>query len=211
MSNRKPVKQIKNKNLNYDQYRILSVCYNLLYVNREQLQRILGIKNKRTINKKLQHLNEYFDIYKYGSYVYRLNAKGRDILGVKPHKGDTNIEHTLLRNEAWIYYGCPDNWQIERPLEYTYDREKHTIIPDAIFSKGSTPIFVEIDRTMSMKKNMEKLEHYKRVIHIYQKQSNLTPEVVFITESDFRKQRLLDVAKEQGMSSVKAFTIDDIK
>ena len=87
MSNRKPVKQIKNKNLNYDQYRILSVCYNLLYVNRERLQRILGIKNKRTINKKLQHLNEYFDIYKYGSYVYRLNAKGRDILGVKPHKG----------------------------------------------------------------------------------------------------------------------------
>ena len=32
----------------------------------------------------------------------------------------------------------PDNWQIERPLEYTYDREKHTIIPDAVFSKGST-------------------------------------------------------------------------
>lgn len=62
-----------------------------------------------------------------------------------------------------------------------------------------------------MKKNVEKLEHYKRVIHIYQNQNNLTPEVVFITESDFRKQRLLDVAKEQGMSSVKAFTIDDIK
>ena len=53
-------------------------------------------------------------------------------------QGDTNIEHTLLRNEAWIYYGRPDNWQIERPLEYTYDREKHTIIPDAVFSKGST-------------------------------------------------------------------------
>ena len=38
-------------------------------------------------------------------------------------QGDTNIEHTLLRNEAWIYYGRPDNWQIERPLEYTYDRK----------------------------------------------------------------------------------------
>ena len=66
-------------------------------------------------------------------------------------QGDTNIEHTLLRNEAWIYYGrliigkSNVHWNIPTI-------EKHTIIPDAVFSKGSTPIFVEIDRTMSMKR-----------------------------------------------------------
>lgn len=66
-----------------------------------------------------------------------------------------------MRNEAWLYLFCPDDWQIETPIRYKIDDKKKTIIPDVKFRDEEGILnAVEIDRTQMMNINSEKMKRY---------------------------------------------------
>ena len=67
-----------------------------------------------------------------------------------------------MRNEAWLYLFCPDDWQIEAPIRYKVNDKKKTIIPDVKFrDEEGTLNAVEIDRTQMMNVNAEKMSRYR--------------------------------------------------
>ena len=62
-----------------------------------------------------------------------------------------------MRNEAWLYLFCPDDWQIEAPIRYKVNDRKKTIISDVKFRDDDGILnAVEIDRKQTMNINAEK-------------------------------------------------------
>lgn len=133
-------------------------------------------------------------------HVYYLNKKGLALLGIdaKERKKKHQLEHILLRNEAWMWLDFPD-WKTEQVITLRYQGEEKTIIPDAFFTKDNVPHFVEIDRLQHMKVNEKKIQYYAYLTKIYQKQQNKVPILLFFTISDCREKKLESEAMKYGV------------
>ena len=86
-----------------------------------------------------------------------------------------------MRNEAWLYLFCPEDWQIEAPIRYKIHDKKKTIIPDVKY-RDSDGILnaVEIDRTQMMNVNSEKMNRYGEFTVYYKTNTGKVPIIHFL-------------------------------
>ncbi|OUB17880.1 hypothetical protein CN980_09685 [Bacillus cereus] len=183
------------------QIEILSSLNKLEFASRRQLQAIHCLGSIRNANRVLKNLRQYCHVTSHNrEYVYYLNKKGMALLGIqaKERKKKHQLEHILLRNEAWMWLDFPD-WKTEQVVTLRYQGEEKTIVPDAFFIKDNVPHFVEIDRLQHMKENEKKIQYYAYLTKIYQKQQNKVPILLFFTISDCREKKLESEAIKYGV------------
>ncbi|PGA48032.1 hypothetical protein COL84_29915, partial [Bacillus pseudomycoides] len=88
-----------------------------------------------------------------------------------------------------MWLGFPE-WKTEQVIQFRYQNEEKTIVPDAYYVVDKVPHFVEIDRLQHMKVNEEKIKHYALIAKIYKKQRDIMPNILFFTISDYREKKL---------------------
>ncbi|EJR95206.1 MULTISPECIES: replication-relaxation family protein [Bacillus] len=174
------------------QIEILSSLNKLEFASRRQLQAIHALGSIRNANRILKDLREYCHVTSHNrEYVYYLNKKGCALLGLEPdeRKKKHQLEHILLRNEAWMWLDFPD-WKTEQVIKFRYQNEEKIIVPDAYYLIDQVPHFVEIDRLQHMKNNEEKIQYYSLIAKLYKKQKDIVPNILFFTISDYREKKL---------------------
>ena len=94
-----------------------------------------------------------------------------------------------MRNEAWLYLFCPEDWQIEAPIRYKIHDKKKTIIPDVKY-RDSDGILnaVEIDRTQMMNVNSEKMNRYGEFTVYYKTNTAESPYYSLFTLTAYRQK-----------------------
>lgn len=143
------------------------------------------IKHLRGIHDLKSYRNACFILKKIEPYVnttffnkekvYYLNKDGRSLIGsTKEVKRNQNIEHTLLKNDVYLYLNCPIDWQAEVVLEYAVEEPnaygiiikgmsvltKNKMVADAMYKRNGYTHIVEIDNTRHMQDNHKKIKSY---------------------------------------------------
>jgi hypothetical protein len=168
--------------------------------NRKQLQRICKLGKIRNANRILKDMADdgLLIVARSMENLYRLSKKGRQLIGSDDPGNrltDGNIQHTLMRNDAYIFFNMPSTWEKEKRTKIKTDKEI-LLIPDAYFNAGGTHYFIEADRTQSMEKNKEKLQHYYHLQNIFRLKKEPIPKIYFITTTEARSKRLQALVKE---------------
>ncbi|MGR5989218.1 replication-relaxation family protein [Bacillus paranthracis] len=190
---------------------ILSSLSKLDFASRRQLQAIHCLGSIRNANRILKDLRAYCHVTAHNrEYIYYLNKKGMALLGIqtKERKKKHQLEHILLRNEAWMWLDFP-NWKTEQVITLRYQGEEKTIVPDAFFMKDNVPHFVEVDRLQHMKVNETKIQYYAYLTNIYQKQQQIKPIIIFCTISDCREKQLMNYALKHNVY-VQTYLLQDV-
>lgn len=176
------------------QMMILTSIRKLKFATRRHLMAIHDLGGIRNANRILKDLSTFVNstVYK-KEYVYYLNKKGRALFDDTEKIAPTiRLAHSLMRNEAWLYLFCPDDWQIETPIRYKIDDKKKTIIPDVKFRDEEGILnAVEIDRTQMMNINSEKMKRYGEFTTYYKNKYNgKVPIIHFFTVTEHRQKTL---------------------
>jgi hypothetical protein len=124
--------------------------------------------------------------------VYYLSKTGAELIGVKPIKKSSQIEHVLLRTEAWMILDFPQ-WYMEHPFELTIKGKVKKMIPDAHYFKD-TLYCVEIDNQQRLIRNKEKLEMYGELNKLYERDEHKKIVVQFFTRCRSRKSKIEEIA-----------------
>lgn len=155
-------------------------------------------------------MKDYVHVKRLSENVYYLNKKGREMIGSdqKTLSVTAQIEHILMRNELRIYLK-PKGCQIEQPIKNS--KGEILIKPDALFQFNQW-VFVEIDNTQKMIENKRKIERYGKIqkSNILKHAMGYFPQLIFLTQSEYRKARLSQTCKENNLQH-KIYLINDIK
>jgi hypothetical protein len=168
------------------------------------------LRSYRNACRVVQQLEDYTHqtFYDREKVIY-LNKEGRKLVASsKEVKKSPLLEHILLRNEAYLYFGCPSDWKTEYSLE-TKPQEpdptsldvkingggyklinKKKVVADAVFTREWYLNIVEIDNTRNMIDNKRKIELYREVMKDLK-----VPKLWFFTTTDDRKRKLLEWMK----------------
>ena len=193
------------------QIEILSSLIKLEFATRRQLQAIHNLGSIRNANRILKDLRSYVHVtFHNREHVYYLNKKGLALLGLngKEKKKKHQLEHILLRNEAWMWLDFPD-WKSEQLVKFSYKGEEKLIVPDAYYIRDRIPHFVEIDRLQHMKENEQKLQAYSLITKLYKEKQNITPVILFFTISDYREHKLESYAVKYNVY-LRTFLMKDV-
>jgi len=179
------------------------------FLSTSQMQKIHDLGSYRNACRVLKNLSEYMNIKRLTENVYYLNRKGREYIGSdqKSLTANMQISHILMRNEMLIYMK-PKRWQIEQPV--IDGNGKVLVKPDALFEMEKW-MFIEIDNTQQLIVNKRKIEKYAEI-----KRSNILhnslgyfPQLIFLTKSDKRKERLVKMCREHQVRHM-VYLLDDI-
>ncbi|TXR66524.1 hypothetical protein DN400_28970 [Bacillus sp. AR8-1] len=180
------------------QMTILTSIRKLKFATRRHLMAVHDMGGIRNANRILKDLSPYVNNAVYQKeYVYYLNKKGRELFDdTEKIVPNSRLAHSLMRNEAWLYLFCPDDWQIETTIRYKVDDKKKTIIPDVKFrDEEGTLNAVEIDRTQMMIVNAEKMSRYREFSLYYKNKYNgKVPLIHFFTMTEYRQKKLEQLA-----------------
>lgn len=175
------------------------------------LQHIHDLKSYRNACRVVKQLDSFihetfFDKEK----VVYLNKAGREMIGsTKEVKRNSLMEHTLLCNEAYLYFNCPIDWKTEQRIESkeavpTFGIQfmglspaKKRIISDASFSRNGYLHLIEIDNTRSMNDNRKKIEAYSQVLQDIRKSA--APILCIFTTNLERKRKFELWLKEKNI------------
>lgn len=172
-----------------------------------QLRLIHELKNYRYACHVISHLKQYLHTTFFNrEKVFYLNKNGRYLIDSQREITKTSqIEHYLLRNEAYIFYRFPFDWEMEKVIEFEVEENKSVhgiitnlktiakkkIVADAYFTRNGYTHIVEIDNTRDMKDNRQKVINYSEVL----KNANMTKLELFTTTSN-RKNKFEAWLKE---------------
>lgn len=150
-----------------------------------------------------------------------MNKKGRNFIASESPEFEVSSQtiHSLLRNEVYIHFQCPQNWKNEYALEVNvkprkaFDiavqgvsiSSKRKIISDAVFKRNGYFHIIEVDNTQDMRANKKKIETYKEILPAYKDE---TPILYFFTKTESRKKKLQEWLK--GIHH-KVFTFEEIR
>lgn len=154
--------------------------------------------------------------------VIYLNRDGRNLIGSDNEINRAKqMTHTLLRNEVYIYYSCPMDWQNEYTLETQLKprtnldihlggnlkmSDKIRVVPDAVFKRNGYVYFIEVDNTRDMRDNKKKIERYAEILPLIRKDFKESPVVCFFTLSEDRKRKFQELLKGKSIRhEVKTF------
>ena len=175
---------------------ILNTLNRLRFATREQIQKIHTLGSNRNALKVLREMNTFMNVQNHnGKNVYYLNKEGREWIGSDHEvKWNNQAEHYLMRNDLYIYYGCPKSWEVEKKVTFkpTIGEEKY-IVPDARFFEAARWHFVEVDRSQSMSVNKKKLATYAELSFLMECSYENKPEIIFYTLKESRQQYLKNI------------------
>jgi hypothetical protein len=157
----------------------------------------------------LKNLESFTSHFRDIENIYYLNKKGRELLGSEKVVTKTlQYQHTLMRNDIYIYFGCPKNWH----NEWVVPTPEFKIVPDATFEAKGVVHFLEVDHMQKMKENYAKIDKYKRFKdkELWQKGNNGTfPVLVFYTTKDSRQHQLKEYCKLKELNCL-VYTKEDL-
>lgn len=175
------------------------------FATRSQLQVLHSLGTDRNAIRVLKEMGEYVHIKRVTENIYYLNQLGREVIGSEREvKWNNQIDHHLLRNDMYIYFGSPQDWKSEQPVTFKHPvkdgiktlYKDMTIVPDATFSKDGVFYFLEVDRTQSMSENKKKIQQYKLLSPAIEQQFQSKPILVFYTTTIHRKEILTKECQE---------------
>jgi SOS-response transcriptional repressor LexA len=191
------------------QMAILSSLNKLDFLTRSQIQRLHNLGSDRNACRVLANMKEYLNSFRLDENVFYLNKKGRELVGsTKKLSRSAQIKHILMRNEFYIYYGCPGVWYIEKEIVIN---GKTYVKPDVIF-KTDRFYFLEVDHTQSMINNKRKINKYVELKQTgaFQQQYGYFPLLLWLTTSKLRKEKLEKHCEEVRLETF-VVTIDELK
>jgi hypothetical protein len=106
-----------------------------------------------------------------------------------------------------LYYGCPEDWKVERPNEWRIQGERYKLICDARFSLQEIICFVEVDLKQKMLENKKKIKLYRS---LFQALGNQQALLIFYTTTHVRKERILTWCQEYKLNA-EILTIEDLE
>lgn len=200
---------MKRKQLSNREEQILLLLRKYDFLTRDQLKRYFRLGSTRNANKVLYNLSDYLLSIREGyQSIYYLSKLGREYVNCeKIRKKGGHVQHTIMRNELWLYYGCPYDWKSEIKVS----DGKATVIVDAMFSKSMQHHFLEVDHTQTMIENRTKITRYKELLDnglITQKLGHF-PTLVWLTTTELRRKQLQEACKT--LPGVKVYTFNEIK
>lgn len=182
------------------------------------LQHIHDLKSYRNACRVIKQLDPFIHetFFEKEKVVY-LNKAGREMIGsTKEVKRNSLMEHTLLCNEAYLYFNCPIDWKTEHRIESKeavptfgihfmgLSPAKKRIVSDASFSRNGYLYLIEIDNTRSMNDNRKKIEAYSQVLQDIRK--SVAPILCIFTTNLERKRKFELWLKEKNIhGQVKTF------
>ena len=198
---------MRKKPLSNREESILLLLQKFDFLTRDQLNKYLRLGTIRNTNRVLNNLSNYLQCVRNGyQSIYYLNREGRIYVGCdKVRKKGGHIEHTVMRNDMWLYQGCPSDWKNEMKI----DNKKTSVIADAMFNKNGCSHFLEVDHLQTMKENRTKVDRYKELMPNIALQLGHYPVLVWMTTTELRRKQLLEACC--GLPNVKIYTLDDIK
>lgn len=198
---------MKKKQLSNRDEQILLVLKEHDFLTRNQLNRYFNLGKVRNTNRILFNLSDYLMTVKEShDTVYYLSKLGRDYVDCdKVRKKGNHVQHTIMRNQFWLYYNCPKDWQSEMKVVL----EKNNIVVDAMFSRNNFQHFLEVDNLQTMKENREKIKRYIQMIQKFYLQFAYYPTIVWLTTTELRRKQLQDSCK--SLHGAKVYTMTDIK
>lgn len=166
------------------------------------MQTVHNLKGDRNANRILNDMSEYLHSFRHGlENVYYLSKEGRErIKSNVIRKKTPNVQHYLLRNQLWIYLKYPSTWKNEVRIK----AKDISIVADAMFKRGKSNVFVEVDISQPMINNRKKIDKYRQI-------RDLTGHnflLVWVTELESRRAKLQEM---MGDLKGKVFTLNDIK
>ena len=177
----------------------------------KHLQKINDLKSYRNACYAVKKLDGFInETYVNKEKVIYLNKAGRELIGSsKEVKKTPLIEHSLLRNEVYLYFNCPVDWKTEYPTEIEIKApsplemrikglkaiSKKKIVSDAAFVRNGYLHLIEIDNTRNMSDNKKKIELYAEIIPSLKQH---VPVLFFFTISEVRKRKLEAMCKGKG-------------
>ena len=200
---------------------VLSTIDQLGAVSVKQLHQILKLGTYRHTCRVISKLEQYLHVVRSNQKIVYLNKDGRQLIGSeKEIKKTIMFDHMLLANDAYIYYGCPQDWKREYSIEITQEPKfgagikiegltltnKKTIIPDAVFKQEWYYCFVEIDNTRTMIDNRKKIKRYQEMWTELKKRFS-NPKLCIFTTSEKRKREFVQLC---GNLPHEVFTFKEI-
>ncbi|MGB2872429.1 replication-relaxation family protein [Psychrobacillus psychrotolerans] len=150
----------------------------------------------RNTNKVLNRLSSYLNSFRDGyQSIFYLSKEGKLYVDCeKVRKKSGNIQHTIMRNDIWLYYGCPHDWRSEIKVS----DQKTNVIVDAMFTKNLRYHFLEVDHLQSMTENRTKIKRYKNLCTNGSLAQTLNhfPRIVWLTTTNLREKQLLEACKD---------------
>jgi hypothetical protein len=178
------------------------------YLNREQLQKIHRLGQKRNANRILQQISPYLSSYREEfSTIYYLNKNGREYVNSQKIRKKTNfVQHVIMRNDFYIFVGFPHEWRNEMKLTDGIN----TVVCDAWFKANGKYHILEVDHCQTMKENKAKIEKYRGLYEAgaMEKHFGYFPMLIWLTTTKLRKKKLTELCK--GLPYF-IYTVDDIK
>lgn len=200
---------MKRRQLSQREESILLLLKRFDFMTRDQLRRYFRIGTVRHTNRVLAALSDYTASIREGyQTIYYLNSLGRQYVDcAKIRKKGGHVQHTVMRNDLWLHYGCPSDWRSEIKVS----DGKATVIVDAMFTQSLRYHFLEVDHTQTMAENRTKIKRYKELHDngSLAKQLGHYPTVVWLTTTELRRQQLQDACKTLPVTKI--FTLSDIK
>lgn len=200
---------MKKDNLKQREEQILLLLKKFDFMTRDQLNKYFRLGTIQNTNRVLRNLSPYLNYVREGyQTIYYLNKEGRAYVDcLKIRKKGGHINHTLMRNDFWLFLNSPPDWRSEIKVS----DGSTTVIVDALYSQSLQKHFLEVDHTQTMKENRVKIERYKKLHQNGLLSSSLGhfPVVVWLTSSELRKKLLIEACKE--LPRYKVYTHAEIK
>lgn len=195
------------KKLSNRQEQILLLLRKFDFLTRDQLNTYFNLGKVCNTNRVLRSLSDYLMSTREGyQSIYYLSKLGKDYVDCdKIRKKGNHVQHTIMRNQFWLFYKCPYDWKSEIKIS----DGKTTVIVDAMFTRNGFQHFLEVDNLQTMKENREKIKRYNVLMDSLVKQFGYYPTLVWLTTTELRRKQLEEACKD--FSVYKVYTISDIK
>lgn len=196
---------MKKTRLSQREEAILLLLKKFDYLTRDQISNYFNLGKVRNTNRVLGKLNEYLASFREEyQTIYYLSKEGREYVDCdKVRKKGGHVQHFIIRNQFWLFYGCPRDWRNEIKIS----NPKVSVVADAVFTRNGFYHFLEVDNFQSMKENRAKIKRYKDLLESLMKQFGYYPTLVWVTNTEHRRKQLEKAC--EGLK-VKVYTITDI-
>ncbi|MDP4087115.1 MAG: hypothetical protein Q8934_21365 [Bacillota bacterium] len=188
--------------------RMLETVDRLGIVKIKHLQEIHKLNYRNLCRIINSHLRPFIhETYYQREKVIYLNKKGREMIASdREITVNQQTLHSLMRNEVYIYFNCPQDWKIEYTIESNVNASndiqinslgltlstKKKLNVDAVFKRNGYLHLIEVDNERKMIDNFKKIESYKEILPGYK---NETPILYFFTKTESRKRKLEEKLK----------------
>lgn len=200
---------MKNYHLSQREENVLLLLKKFDFMSRDQLNGYFKFGTIRNTNRILSNIAPYLNRLRHEyKTVYYLSRQGKAYVDCeKVRKKGMHVQHTIMRNDLWLFNDCPSDWKNEVKVSDGYT----SIVMDAMFKDSwGRSHFVEVDHTQSMRENHVKIAKYKDLYKYGAIEEKLGhfPTLVWLTTTENRRKQLKEAC--EGLPAVMVFTTQDI-